>query len=116
MKKLLLFFMVASAAFFSACNDDSDNDVYSCEINMNYNNVISVHGCVEASVQDDVDYVCSSANELSPGSGKTGTGCPGSAAKTCSGVREGTAFTAYFYDERLKDMSCDDIMSLIDNL
>lgn len=116
MKKLLLSSMFAAAVLFSACSDDSDNDVYSCEINMNYKNIISVHGCVEASVQDDMDYVCSSANEMSPGSGKTGTGCPGGAAKTCSGVKEGTGYTAYFYDEEMKDRSCNEIMSLIDNL
>ena len=115
MKKLLLFSMVAAAALFSACSDDSDNDVYSCEININYKNVISVHGCVEASVQEDMDYVCSSANEMSSGAGKTGTGCPGGAAKTCSGVKGGTAYTAYFYDEEMKERSCDDIMALVDN-
>ncbi len=115
MKNLLLFSMVAAAAFFSACNDDSDNDVYSCEININYQNLMSIHGCVEASVQDDVDYVCSSANKISLGSGKTGTGCPGGAAKTCSGVKGGTAYTAYFYDGEMIDSSCDQIMSVLDN-
>ena len=116
MKKLILGSMIAAAAIFTACSDDSENDVYSCEINMNYKNIISVHGCVEAAVQEDMDYVCASANEMSPNSGKTGTGCPGGAAKTCTGVREGTAYTAYFYDEEMKDRSCDDIMALIDNL
>jgi hypothetical protein len=115
MKKLLLFSMVAAAVLFSACNDDSDNDVYSCEINMNYQNLMSIHGCVEASVQEDMDYVCSSANEMSPGSGKTGTGCPGGAAKTCSGVKGGTEYTAYFYDTEMKERSCDQIMSVVDN-
>ena len=115
MKKFFLASMIVVVALFSACNDDSDNDVYSCEINMNYMNLISVHGCVEASVQEDIDYVCSTSNKVSPGSGKTGTGCPGNALKTCTGVKEGTAYTAYFYNEGLENKSCDDIMALGDS-
>lgn len=118
MKKFLLISMIAAAAVFTACSDDDESagDVYSCDINLDLGALGSTRICVESSDKAKVTEACQQVNELmsvmgaKTDAGKTGSGCPSGAKKTCTGEKSGASYTAYFYDADAADASCDELM------
>ena len=125
MKKIMLVSMIAAAAMFTACDDDStgggSGKVYSCDINIDLGALGSMRTCVEASDQAKVSQACSQVNEsmkaLGAGEvGKVGSSCPSGSTKTCSGEEDGVSYTAYFYDEESASASCDELLSDKDEL
>lgn len=122
MKKLMLASMIAAAALFTACGDDDDSTggsskLYSCDINIDMGALGSTRTCAEASDKAKIDEACATVNELlkqmgaTTDAGKTGTGCPSGFTKKCSGEKDGTSFTAYFYDAEDADTSCEELMA-----
>ena len=116
MKKLMLVSMIAAAAIFTACDDDdSAGDVYSCDINLDMGVLGSMRTCVEASDKAKVTDACKQVNDMMAelnmsDVGKTGSGCPSGATKTCSDTQDGVAYTAYFYDEDSAKEDCKDLL------
>ena len=115
MKKLLFVSMVAGAALFTACGDDSSSTApaakkYSCDIDIDAG-IIAVRTCIESEDQSKVNTVCDGVVAMFPDAGKVGSECPGKAIKKCEGEKDGASYTAYFYEESLAEQPCDELVA-----
>ena len=120
----MLVSMIAAAAIFTACDDDStggDSKLFSCDINIDMGALGSTRTCVEASDEAKVTDACNQVNELmaalgAENAGKTGSGCPSGSTQKCSDTQDGVAFTAYFYDKDAANTPCEELLSDKDEL
>ena len=115
MKKIMLASVLAAAAMFTAC--ETSDDLTSCDIEINLGMLGSMHTCGESSDATYIRNQCADVNAqasemgMSSKPGKVGSGCPGGAAKVCTGTEDGVSVTAYFYDADDAKMDCEYLMS-----
>ncbi len=121
MKKFTLGTVIAAAALFSACSDDSSSStpshVDSCDLNATMLS-LPVHACVESSDATNAESLCNEklAAAVSKLGGTTtfGSGCPSGYVKTCQTEYDGSHFNVLIYDQVLGAMDCDQITSLLE--
>lgn len=106
MKKITLGSLIAFFTFFTACDDSSSSDVYSCDVTaIGYDE----HLCYE---YDDEDYTtCSAEDEFEDATYKhvykPGRGCPEGELLTCEAEYvPGYPYTVYVYSKEIAQMGC----------
>ena len=110
MKKVVHAAVIASAAIFAGCELKAVDDVTSCDAKATAFG-ISVHNCIESTNDEFIRSECADTREdySGYGSATVGSGCSGSAVKTCDFRVDGTAVTVYIYDQVTALKSCDAI-------
>ena len=106
MNRIVLGAVIAFVTLFTACDDSSSSDVYSCDVTaIDYDE----HLCYE---YDSEDYTtCSSEDESEYVSHKhvykPGRGCPKGELLTCEAEYvPGHPYTVYVYSKEIAQMGC----------
>ena len=118
MKKFILGAMVAVAAIFTACDDDSSSStpVDSCDIKSTVPVLGDVHACIESDDMKDAEKQCK--EELAsavPGTPDVtfGSGCPKGSKNSCKYEKDGAHLTVLIYDETLSGLTCTELQTFI---
>lgn len=120
MKKFILATMIAAAAIFTACDDDSSSStpVDSCDIEATVPLIeVSVHACIESSDMVNAEKVCKeNLAEMIPGvtNLKFASGCPSGSKNSCKFEKDGAHLTVLVYDEFLSGLSCNDLLEFLE--